>query len=296
MTARVVGATAANDLVLPVAGRFDLEFAGRFLRGWPPATHSGRSADGALRLAFVTDDMTSVAGVAVRPARSGGLHATFTDPATAALVAQVRRILSLDLDGAAFDALGRRNDALGRLQARSAGARPVLFASPYEAAVWAVLSARTPAARAAHLRRELMARHGGVLDVDGETLPTLPIPRRLLAVDALPGTPAEKIRRLHGVAQAAIDGVLDAAALTALAPGELIGRLKSIRGIGDFYATLIAGRAIGAALIPAGERRLLAAAGDLVGADGPLTEAEFGLLASDWQPFHGWAAFLLRAT
>ncbi|MEP7055076.1 MAG: DNA-3-methyladenine glycosylase 2 family protein [Actinomycetota bacterium] len=281
---------------LRVSGRFALEAAGRFLSGWPPATHRGMSADGALRLAFVTDDLAGTRGVTLRPRAPDTLDATFTSSSTPELIAQVRRLLSLDLDGNAFEALGQTDKALGALQSRSPGARPVLFPNPYEATVWAVLSARVPAARGAVLRRALMAEHGRSIDVGGDRMTVLPTPDRLLEVEELPGTPAEKIRRLHGVAQAALDGVLDASTLAKLPPQDALAQLKSIRGIGDFYAMLILVRALGVDFLPVGEPRLLAAAGGLLGRNEPLSETEFEQLAADWQPFRAWAAFLLRTT
>ena len=119
-------------------GPIDLDFAARFLARWPPATHDGWSADGALRLAFVRDDLRGAGGVTLRAATPDSLTATLAGGATEA---QVRRIFCLDLEG-------------------DEPRRPVLFAHPYEAAAWAIISTRVPAARAAALRRTLIAEHG----------------------------------------------------------------------------------------------------------------------------------------
>jgi DNA-3-methyladenine glycosylase II len=286
-------AGAVTATLRTAGGPFDLAFAARFLAGWPPATHAGASTDGALRVAFVRDDLEGAGGVTLRAVDGAAVAAS---PAGGASVAQVRRIFSLDLDGAAFAALGERDPLLGALQARApAGARPVLFGSVYEAAAWAVLGARTPVGRAATLRRELIARHGEAVDLDGERWGAFPAPRALLAVRAVAGVSDEKLRRLHAVAGAALDGILDADALASLPADEALARLKTVRGIGDFYAMLILLRAVGVAdVLPGSEPRILAAAARLTGRDTPLTADEFADITARWSPFRTWASFLLR--
>jgi DNA-3-methyladenine glycosylase II len=270
-----------------------------FLESWPPATHGGLDDDGTLRMALVADDLEHTAGVALRQDAPDALLATLsTDPPaepTPALVAQVRRVLSLDLDGDHLAELGRADPLLGALVARAPGLRPVLFGSPYEGAAWAVLSARTPAATAAVHRRRLQDEYGEAVDVLGRKLHAFPVPARLLAVESLPGVPPEKVHRLHAVADAALDGRLGAEHLAALPYEEVLRTLKSVRGIGDFYAQLILMRALqGTDLFPVGEPRVLAALAQLAGR--PLTEADVARLTADWAPFRGWAAFLLRTT
>jgi DNA-3-methyladenine glycosylase II len=121
------------------------------------------------------------------------------------------------------------------------------------------------------------------------------VPERLLAVESLPGVPAEKVRRLHGVAEAALDGRLRAEHLAALPPDEVLRTLKTVRGIGDFYAQLILVRALqGTDVFPVGEPRVRAALEQLGGR--PLAEADVEALTATWSPFRGWAAFLLHTT
>ena len=274
------------------SGGVSLAFAGAFLADWRPATHPGLSEDGALRLAFVRDDLEGAGGATLRQTSPAVVEASLAGGATEA---QVRRVFGLDLDGDAFAALGAREPLLGAVQSRvPAGARPVLFGNVYEAAAWAILGARTPAARAAVLRRALIAQAGEEVDLDGEHWQAFPTPRALLSVAELPGVPTEKLRRLHAVADAALDGIFDAPTLAALPPAEALERLKTVRGIGDFYATLILLRAVGVQdVLPTGESRILAAAADLAGH--PLDADGFAELTGRWSPFRTWAAFLLRA-
>src|SRR5262245_18491487 len=113
--------------------------------------------------------------------------------------------------GAGPDA-GRRDPVMAAAQARLPGLRPCGFHCPYEAAAWSVLAQRLRIVQAARLRAELIARHGQ----DG----AFPPPRTLARAGLdLPGRKSEYLR---AVAEAALDGLLDGAALRALDPGQAI--------------------------------------------------------------------------
>ena len=68
-------------------------------------------------------------------------------------IEQAARILSLDHDGTGYAEL--EDPIVNALQERSDYLRPVLFHSPYEAAAWSVISARTQHAQAVKLRDAL---------------------------------------------------------------------------------------------------------------------------------------------
>jgi DNA-3-methyladenine glycosylase II len=55
---------------------------------------------------------------------------------------QVARILSLDVDGSGFAAVGRADPVVAGLQRRYPRLWPVSFWSPYEAAAWAIIGQR----------------------------------------------------------------------------------------------------------------------------------------------------------
>ena len=76
------------------------------------------------------------------------------------------------------------------------------------------------------------ARHGE----DG----AFPAPHTLLRAGLdLPGRKSEYLR---AVAEAALDGLLDGAALRALDPGEAIQRVQQVQGLGPFAAELVVAR------------------------------------------------------
>ena len=59
----------------------------------------------------------------------------------------------------------RNYPVIGRLHAAAPGLRPPLFYSPYEAAMWSVLSARRPAAQMAVVRDRFSRAHGRVFNL-----------------------------------------------------------------------------------------------------------------------------------
>lgn len=89
---------------------------------------------------------------------------------------QVERILSLDVDGAGFPALGDRDRVVGDLQRRYPGLRPVQFHTPYEAAAWAIIRHRTRMTQAATIKARLAEQFGETVDVGDKRLPAFPAP------------------------------------------------------------------------------------------------------------------------
>jgi hypothetical protein len=144
-------------------------------------------------------------------------------------VTKVCRFLALDVDGRGWPQAGRRDPVIAGAQARLPGLRPCGFHSPYEAAAWSVLAQRLRIVQAARLRAELIAGHGE----DG----AFPAPRALARAGLdLPGRKGEYLR---AVAEAALDGLLDGAALRAVDPGQAVQRVQQVKGLGPFAAELV---------------------------------------------------------
>jgi DNA-3-methyladenine glycosylase II len=185
---------------------------------------------------------------------------------------------------------------IGRLQRAAPGLRPPLFYSPYEAAVWSVLSARRPARQMAEVRTRLGRAHGRTFELAGRTLTALPTPAQLLRMREFPGIPAVKLARLHGVADAARSGLLDVHRLAALDPAEAMSEVRQLNGIGPFYAALVVIRACGLAdVLPVDEPKVLELTRTLYGLADPVDAERFTELARVWRPFRTWAAVLIRA-
>jgi len=203
---------------------------------------------------------------------------------------QVERVFGLDVDGAGYELVGQRDPVVGALQVERPGLRPVAFYSPYEAAAWAVLVARTGAPHARVLRNRIAAQLGVTFDLGGPIV-SYPIPARLLELRSLPGLPEEKVRRLHSVAEAALDGRLDPWVLRAMPTDEALATLRTIHGIGDFSARLILLRGVPSIDVFAPEPRLLQVMERRYGPG-----ADLDAISAVWAPYRTWVSVLLRST
>ena len=241
------------------------------------------------------DDLAGAAAVGLR--EEGGV---VTGEATGAgdleaLARQVARVMSLDHDGTDFPAVGARDPVVARAMAAAPGLRPVLFHTPYEAAVWAVLSQRTAMAQAAAVRRRLSERYGQRVAIGARELHAFPLPEELLAAPELPGVPSVKAGWLRGIAEAALEGRLDAERLRRLDPDDARAELRAIPGVGAFSADLILVRGCGTVdVLSLHEPRLRRIVSGLYGIDAG-DDAALVELAEGWRPFRTWVSVLLRA-
>ncbi len=279
---------AETSFSIEPRGPFTLASAARFIAGWPPASRGDRElGDEVVRLGFLVDDWSGHAGVVLRQGGDGMVRGEIAES-----------ILSLDHDATGYAALGERDPVVGELQRASGWLRPVLFHSPYEAACWAVISARLRQPIAARVRDRLAAEHAGAVRVEGTEFTTFPAPQALLAVSSAEGLPQEKLRRLHAIAGAALEGRLDRDRLLALDSGQAIEELRKLPGIGPFYSHLILLRAVGPTdVLTLGEPRLRAAAAARYDAPDVVSNDDaFLALAERWRPFRTWVGVLLRAS
>lgn len=255
--------------------------------------------DGTMRLAFCADGegYSRQVGVAVTQDAEGAVHGeVISDTDLETVKAQVARVLSLDHDAAEFVRIGERDPVMARLLEAAPGLRPPLFHSPYEAAIWSVLSARRPMRQMAQVRDRLSEQHGKVFEVAGERLAALPTPAQMLGVEAFEGIPETKLRRMHGVAEAASRGDLDVGRIRAMEPEEAMRDLQRLDGIGPFYSELIVVRATGYTdVLPENEPQARALAGRLYGLGHEASPEEMRAIAEQWRPFRTWATVLLRA-
>lgn len=281
---------------IPVLGPFSLGASARFLAGWPPAEGFAREASEGLRVAFALDDFSGHAAVHVRQegASLRGELAGIGD--VVAVESQLARVLSLDHDARDYPRIGERDPVVGRLQRERPGFRPVLFPSPYEAAAWAIISARLPAQQALATRERLSRERGAILEIAGADMAAFPLPQQLLELEAFPGLPDEKLRRLRGLAEAALAGRLEADMLRAMPHEQALAWLRELRGIGPFYATLIRLRSTGVRdELPGSEPRLRALVQRAYGLARPPDEDELAAIADGWRPYRTWVSALLRS-
>jgi DNA-3-methyladenine glycosylase II len=276
-------------------GGFSLAAAAAF--GFGPNTGRPEPAGSEMRLAFVTDDMRHHAAVRLAQVPGGTIAVTIdTEADPDAVLRQVRRVLSLDHDGGRWAEVGARDPVIGALQREHEGLRPVLFHSPYEAAAWAIISARRHRAQAAAIRDRISADLGRTFTVGGGQIHAFPLPQRLLEAEDIRSMAPARVQWLHTVARAALDGALDPGLLASMEPAEALEQLQKLPGIGPSYATLVLLRATGVTdVMTFGEPRLPAYVTHFYGTGpGPATRADLERISEGWRPFRTWAAVLIR--
>jgi DNA-3-methyladenine glycosylase II len=290
--------SATMETIKPL-GHFSLRAAAAF--GFGPTEGRPPSFDGALQMAFCVDGGQGYAGAVLRQRDDDGpvgVELTLSDGAThEAALAQVARTVSLDHDGAAFEAVGAGDPVIGELQRAHPGQRPVLFHSPYEAAAWSVISARRPTAQGAKVRAALSERLGRRFELAGRTLPAFPQPSALAEIpDTFPGLNDVKIERLRQIAAAGVAGDLDVARIQALGPEAAYEELQRLPGIGPFYASLIVLRGSGFAdaWLGAPERRGADHAARYYGVQDDDRDQRLTEIADGWRPFRTWCLVLVR--
>ena len=286
---------SGRQFILRARGPYSLEASARFLEGFAPAAQAPAGSDHT-HWAFATDDGTHHVGVCLRARGDGVALEVIGDADGEAVRVQVERILSLDADGDAFAEVGQRDPVVARLQERLGGLRPVLFFTPYEAAAWAVISHRVRLRQAAVVKQRLQREVGAEIVIHGEQRFAFPSPERVLAAGVVPGLPERKAANLRAIAEAALEGRLDAGRLRALPAADALAELKTLPGIGDFYAQLILIRGAGSQdLLPTAESRLRRAVALAYGIEAP-TQERLEVIAESWRPFRSWIAFLLRVS
>lgn len=214
-------------------------------------------------------------------------------PDAAAVTRQVARILSLEHDATTYPEVGRRDPAIGRLMETLPGLRPVNFSSPYECAVWAVLSLRINTTQAASIKKRLMASDGATFMVGGVEFGCIPSPEKLLTIKSVSGIPAVKLERLHGVAKAALEGLLDADHLISLGD-QAAESVRVIPGIGAFWSQAIYMRTCGVTDVWPEEPLSNAALGALHGLGDEPSAADITRITDLYRPWRTWIAVLVR--
>ena len=223
-----------STFILPVRGPFSLAASTRFLEGFAPAAFDERAGQ-PLELAFPVDGIWQTVGVRVHE-HADGVEGEIVSPEApgaellGAVRDQVARILSLDVDGSGFPAVGERDPVVAGLQRRYPGLRPVGFWSPYEAAAWAIIGARIRIGRRPRSRPGWPRSSARPVSFGGRALSAFPAPQRLASLDGFPGLAGRKPEWLRSLAVAALDGRLDAARLRALPAEEALAQLRELPG------------------------------------------------------------------
>jgi DNA-3-methyladenine glycosylase II len=277
-------------------GPFSLAAAQSFAGGFPAGIGGGGVGKDSITLAFPVEGKEASAAIELWQDADGVVRGRTDAPESLldGAIRQAKRSLSLDHDGTGWPAVGERDAVIGRLQQQHDYLRPVCFYSAYEAATSFVIGQRISRRQSAVIKRGLSEKLGDRPTIAGVEVPAFPRPSRLLELKEHAGLNAEKVRRLHGLAQAALDGVLDTERLRAMPEEAALGSLLALPGVGPFTANGILYRGCGVAdgLLGADELGQTVIH-DVYGHD-TVTTADVERIAEAWRPYRMWAVVLLR--
>lgn len=282
-----------KTIVIHEPAGFRLSAASDFYASFTPGSGMAAAATDQLTLAFRLDGTFQPVAVRLREQGRRLILDVSGSEDTAAVEKQVRRMLGLEGDTAAWFALGESDLALGDLQREFPGFSSAAKASPYDAATWAVIAPRMNQGQAARIKQALARELGDSIELDGRTHFVFPGPDALLSLERFPGLSDEKVTRLRGVAQAARDGLLDADHLRGLGEQRALAHLQTLRGVGPWAASHIYFR--GAAPpdgLPTAEPRVLHGLASAYRLRTPSIET-FQRIATGWRPFRMWVCVLL---
>ena len=293
-----------GDHVIEPRGPFSLAAARDFAGGFAAGIGGGAATGTSLVMAFPVEPWPATGEAWGQSAivelsqveRNGAVRARVAsdgDVDEGAALTQAARSVSLDHDGTGWPEVGRRDPVIGELQARYEDLRPVCFYSAYEAATSFVIGQRIARAQAARVKARLSELAGDEVALDGVAFRAFPRPERLLEVASVDGLADEKVRRLHGLAEAAMDGRLDTNRLRSLPPAQALDELKALRGVGEFTAQGILLRGCG--LVD--ELPDDALSDDVLGAmyaDDLARGLTRDTIVERWKPYRMWATVLLR--
>lgn len=286
---------AGSRFRIEPGGPYSLTASARFVGGFTPAAHPGADARGHLHLAFCVEGDWTPAGVCVTAADGAIAGEVFGGAGAEAVRSQVARILSLDVDGAAFEAVGRADPVVGALQRRFDYLRPVLFWSPYESLAWFLIGQRISMRQASRIKAGIARDLGPKVGVHGDVMDVFPGPAVLRALGPTPGLSERKLAWLHEAAEAALEGRLDAARLRSMDEEAALADLRTLPGVGPFTAEGVLIRGAGAPdRITPFEPRLPRAVAHAYGLAAVPSDGDIRARAEGWRPFRSWVMVLLR--
>lgn len=279
---------------------FDFAKSIQFIGGFAPARGEQEAGAETLSKVFAIDGAAVLARV-----RAGGddQHPQLAYELVAAEQLADRRIameqrltmyLSLDDDLRPLYALAGDDPPFWRVVERLHGYHQVKFASPWEAAAWAVLSQRTPIPVAQRAKQRLTERFGLPIEFEGQIKSAFPEPAAMADADlAELGELAGGERKAgYLLAVARAFTAVDEAWLVAAPYDEVEGWLRAIEGIGTWSAEFVLLRGLGRMERLPAEKRLLEAASRVY--DRAVDERELERLAERYGPHRGYWAHYLR--
>lgn len=154
-----------------------------FLRMFKPMSGEHVIANGSLTKALMLNGQAIWVTVRADGNQMIVNHAEAATVSATQIGERVRFWLSLDDDLSAFYALAQDDAVFAPIVKSLYGYHQVKFTTPFENAIWAILSARNPIPMAQRMKRALMESFGKSITVDGVTHWAFPEPQQMLHSD-----------------------------------------------------------------------------------------------------------------
>jgi DNA-3-methyladenine glycosylase II len=218
-----------------------------------------------------------------------------------AVVTQVERQFSTDLDLTPFYERAKADPVLSRLCLHFRGMRIPQAPTVFETLISAILEQQVNLSFAHQVKKALIETYGRGLDFERRRYNAFPEPAALAIA-----TPSElrrlkisgpKARHLIGISRATLDGSLDLEGLHDLEPALAHTRLMEQKGVGPWTAQYVGLRALGHPdCLPAADVGLQKVIRDLYGLRQQPSAARVEKLAECWAGWRSYATFYLWLT
>jgi DNA-3-methyladenine glycosylase II len=218
-----------------------------------------------------------------------------------AVVTQVARQFSIDLDLTAFYELAKADRVLSCLCEHFQGLRIPQAPTVFETLISAILEQQVNLSFAHQVKKALIETYGGRVEFEGRCYNAFPEPAALAIT-----TPSDlrrlqisapKARYLIGISRAALDGSLDLEGLRNLDPALAHTKLMEQRGVGPWTAQYVGLRALGHPdCLPAADVGLQKVIRDLYGLRKQPTAGRVKKLAERWTGWRSYATFYFWLT
>ncbi len=273
-------------------GPFNLQNQNKYFGGFPYLDDENKS----IVITFPVEGWKESAAVVITQSSSGKIKGEVFGGAHDKEKAwkQALAVMSLDVNATDWPDIGKRDKVIKNLQEKFEYLRPTLFHSPYEAAAAFIIGHRISIKQGRAIRQNIAKEYGEKITIDNNYFFAFPKPQVLLQMEKHPGLSQEKIERLHGVAKAALDGWLERKQLKELQYVEAIEKIKTIRGIGDFFAQGILFRGAGVTDMVTGDDITPQAIQQLYGLNHEPDREEVLKIADNLKPFRMWTTVLMH--
>jgi DNA-3-methyladenine glycosylase II len=218
----------------------------------------------------------------------------------AGIVAEVRRLLGLDLDLGGFYRMAKADPALATLIEPLYGLRPTLAPTPFEMLVGSITAQQVNLSFAFACRARLVRRFGSPVTVGRETVWAFPEAARLAQarvrdLRALKYS-TRKAEYIRDLARAVVAGTLDLEAVSAAESAIVIAELTALRGLGRWTADWFLARCLGRGdVCPAGDLAVRKAFVHYYGCGRSLKEETIRRRARAWGEHQNLAVHYLLA-